>query len=318
MLGRLRAFVVLFLFLTITCKVPEEIPRGGENQIILVCDDALEEAEYFNSIVNDTFHTPHRDPLFHIDYVVHEQFISYAGFKNVLIFSFPESPNYTFFKRIFGNVKEGVYKAKNVFRRGDFVVGVLAPKKQVLKKYVEDYSPVLKELFLERYFHFLRMKAYFTGRDKKKEKEIRKRYGISLKLPEGWQYWKTENNFLSLVKHYPDRFIFIYTSSAKPNLMPQNILDIRDSLAEIYYEGDKVIRSQIKIDTLEFLNENALRIIGPWANDTLVIGGGFISIAFNHNGKFYLLDGGIFAPERKEKLEYLLRAQIIFSTIKLE
>jgi len=250
MWDKFRAFILIFVLFIISCKAPEEIPRGGENQIILVCDDALEEAEYFNSIVNDTFYTPHKDPLFHIDYVAYEQFISYAGFKNVLIFSFPESPNYTFFKKVFGDVKEGVYKARDVFRRGDFVVGVLAPKKQILKKYVKDYSPVLKELFLERYFHYLRLKAYFTGRDKKKEKEIRKRYGISLKLPEGWQYWKTENHFLSLVKHYPDRFIFIYTSSAKPTLSPENILDIRDSLAAIYYEGDKVIRSQIKIDTL--------------------------------------------------------------------
>ncbi len=306
----------LVFFLLLGCAKIERYGRGKINEIVIVFDGAKRDALFLRDSLEETYYTPHEERLFKVIPVKAEQFSAYAGYKNVLILATTSSDNFGFFKEVFGNTKPGMYTTKNVFMEGDFVVGVVAEEEIALWTFIHNRLPEIKGLFMKRLKKFLKKKAYFAGHDNKFSKEIEKKYGFSLDLPNGWAYIVEDTNFLALGKHYPDRFIFVYRNRFKEPLKPEVIMDLRDSLTKKYYKGDKILRQFVKVKRDSFLGVECLKIYGPWQNDSMIIGGPFVTWAFNLDDSFYMLDGGVFAPDKTEKLEYIFREELVLESFR--
>lgn len=311
-----RRFFLVLILIFAGCSKIQRYGRGKAQEIVIVFDGAQRDAIFLRDSLEEVFYTPHQEKLFEVLPTKVGQFSTYAGYKNVLILATTSSDAYEFFNKVFGTSKPGMYMTKNVFMEGDFVVGILAEEEVGLWSFLHGHFYEIRGLFLKRLNEILKKKAYFVGHDKSLSKEIKKKYGFSLDLPKGWAYIVEDTDFVSLGKHYPDRFMFFYKSRFTEPLEPKLIMDIRDSLARIYYNGDKILRDLVKVKRDTFLGVERLKMCGAWQNDSMIVGGPFFTWAFNLSSGFYMIDGGVFAPDKTEKLQYILREEIIASTVR--
>jgi len=275
-----RSLSLVFLVFIIGCTKIERYGRGKAQEIVIVFDGVQRDAIFLRDSLEEVFHTPHPENLFRVLPTKVEQFSNYAGYKNVLILATTSSGAFKLFQKVFNTSKPGMYTTKNVFIEGDFVVGILSEEEVGLWSFIHGQLQDIRELFLKRLKEIMKKKAYFPGHDRKRSQEIKRNYGFKIDLPKGWMYIVEDTNFVSLGKHYPDRFMFFYHSKFNEPLDPDNVMNIRDSLAKIYYKGDRILRDFVKIKRDTFLGVECLKIYGAWENDSMTIGGPFFTWAF--------------------------------------
>ncbi len=308
--------IVCFVFFSACENQKRTLPSGQENEVIFICDGFPEYKDLLDSLINETYYTPHKTRLFQVIPITYVQFISYRNYKNIVVLSYQNSENIEFYKKIFPSMRTGVFYRKDVFTKNDIVFGVYAETKDSVLQLLKDYAPTIKEKFKENYLNILADKEYFLGVDKKLSQKILKAYGFTFKLSPGWVYKEHTKDFFTMYKHYPDRFIFCFQQEGGRELNPNDFIRIRDSLTSIFYDGDIVLKSTVFIDTVGIRGVPAILTIGAWQNDKMTMGGGFINLAFNYEGKFYMFDYGIFHPDLQDKIEYIMRGYMIFNTVK--
>ncbi len=316
MLGRRFLFVIPILLFT-SCTKIERFGRGKANEVVIVYDGAIKEAKLLQSVLEDTFYTPRPEPLFVTYPVTYDQFAPFKGYRNVVIITTYSSPDYPVFKEIFGERSPGIYMSKNVYMEGDAVIGIASSTSTTLWNFVYDKKDFIKELLLERYREILRRKVYFAGHDKKFSEEFGKKYGFTFDFPEGWAYVVQDTNFVCVAKHYPDRFMFFYRENAPRIFDRDEVVELRNRLTRKYYDGDYVYREHLRFRDTTFMGQPAIKVFGIWQNDKEYIGGPFETIAFNLNDRFYMFDMAVFAPDRNEKLQFILRMELIVESFKL-
>jgi hypothetical protein len=311
-----RVFTILFLFF-LSCSPIGEYGLGRVNDVILVFDGAEREAKFLKEFLEEVYNTPHPEKIFNVYPLRMEQFEGFRGYKNVILISTYSSPVYRLFYEVFRDRGSGIHVAKNGFDEGDYVIGILAEDEPLLFNLLKREKNRIKNLLIDRLKELLREKAYFTGHDKSLRKEVLKKYGFTFDFPEGWAYAVEEKNFVCFAKHYPDRFFFVYFEDTPRTLEPDRLMDLRDELTERYYEGDFIDRNFSRVEEIEFLGVPALKVMGVWQNDKYIRGGPFEFIAFNYKNRFYMIDLGVFLPEKRRKLEYILRLEIIAESFKI-
>jgi hypothetical protein len=318
MWGRALALASVGAVLSLSCVRVERFGRGDIRELVLVEDRLEEEGRALERTFGRTFRVPQEESFFKVIHLKPDQFEEYRGYKNVIILASPTSGTLELFEEAFSEVDPGIYVGKNVFGDGDFVMGILAPKEELLRSFVESELPRIEEAILDRLNRFYERKVYYSGRDKKLAGEIREKYGFTLDIPEGWGVVLEEENFLSLAKHFPDRFMFVYREETPRSLDPDAIMDLRDELGRRYYDKDYVEREMTQVEETEFQGQEALRAIGVWQNEEAVMGGPFLFLAFNLENRFYMIDMAVYAPDKTRKLEYVLRQEIVARTFRLE
>jgi len=299
------------------CVSYEQYARGDARDVMIVFDGTLREARFLRDILQDTFYTPHAEPLFNIYPLQVEQFQSYRGYKNVVLLATYGARSFELFQEAFGEKGSGMYKGKNIFADGDFVIGILASDEYNLLDFLNIHKEEIKNLLLERVNELYSVKTYFAGHNKKMKKEFGGKYGFTFDFPNGWAYAIEDTNFVCIAKHYPDRFMSVYFESFERPLEKEDLIALRNSLGKRYFEGDRVEKDYTRASRIPFKGVLATRIYGVWQNDSLIRGGPFEMIAFNMNGRFYLIDMGVFAPEKLRKLEYLMRMELVARTFEI-
>ena len=313
-----KALLALVIVLGLTsCTKIERFARGKANEVVIVYDGALREAKFLQSVLSDTFYTPHPEPLFITYPVTYDQFEPFKGYKNVIFLSTYNSPDYPIFKQIFGERQPGIYLVKNYYQEGDAILGVISSDETALWSFVYEKKDYILGEMLKRYRAILRKKAYFAGHNKKFSREFGEKYGFTFDFPMGWAYVVQDTNFVSIAKHYPDRFMFFYHENAPRLFDADEIIRLRNKLTAKYYDGDYVYKEHLRVKDTTFVGQPAIKIFGIWQNDKEYLGGPFETIAFNLNDNFYMFDMGVFAPDRNEKLQFIIRMEIILSSFHL-
>ncbi len=314
---------LIFLMFFMACNSgPENKIKKKKYMVALVQDNFDSDAIFLSSMLADTFYTPFPDPVFTIDPYHTDQFEQDAGYRYVIILSTPEVPSYAYFKLAFPDKGAGLFVRRNVFARGDYIVGLNAPKISLMHTYIERYKDSIFNLLMDNYKKELRKVVYFIGKNKWMIKEISRDYPFTVQIPGGWTYIQKDSiilkkrDFLAITKHYPERFMFFYMSPVRENVSPAEIMDIRDSLARLYYNGDSLQRGSMRAKKFKFKGlYNAYKLIGVWSNDKEFTGGPCEIIAFNTSSRFFMIDMGVFAPEKRRKSQYLLRMEIIAASL---
>ncbi|MBD3286327.1 DUF4837 family protein [candidate division WOR-3 bacterium] len=166
--------------------------------------------------------------------------------------------------------------------------------------------------------------TYGRGEDKKLTKEIEK-YGFKLRVPEKWYLDEryAEDNFIWIHAFSPNRLIFVYwEDEEREGITRDAMLDLRDSLAHEFYEGDTLYRPLTTAGPYFFRGNQAVKLEGVWQNDSLVAdgrvitgGGPMISFAFNEEGRFWMVDAMLFYPDTpRKKIFWLNQLEVILAT----
>ncbi len=307
----MKKFSILCIFLFM-CTQPN-FPKGKPEQLVIFSQGLPRVKEYIIKEIQDTFYTPQPEPFYNIIFANSKEFEKYKGYYTIMVITTPYSESYEILKQVFPEVKdEGIYRKKGIFQKGDFITAIYGPSEESLlwklrKGIIYEVLRHIKELYKTHVYNIIDI-------NKSAKKEIREKYGFTFDVPTGFLYIKTSSDFVSLGTHYPDRFIFVYVTDRNMEIDPEKIMDLRDSLTTIYYDGDKIDRELTKWEKTEILSEKTIRIYGHWENEKMRIGGAFESFFFKKKGKFYLIDLAVFEPE-KPKLKYIRWLEAIISTM---
>jgi len=77
-----------------------------------------------------------------------------------------------------------------------------------------------------------------------------------------------------------------------------------------------VVRERTPAGVVDFNGRWALRLFGLWKNDEKVVGGALVAYCFLDpaSGRFWWLDGALFAPEMERKEIYVRRLDMLLRT----
>lgn len=305
-----KALLLIVLSLACFPKI-ERYARGDERcWVVVYSDDLRRVASHLQAETFRVIRTPQPESLFKLIFVTPDEFQkSWRGYKNVIILATPSSPTFNLYLSVFPEPRQGLSEKKGGFVRDDYVIGLFGEKEEGLYGSLTAITPILREKMHERVMFLYSRLAYYPGRNKKFANAIKEEYGYRIDLPDGWAFVKEEEDFLSMAKHNPDQFFFIYRENAPRALDPKGILDLRDVLTAAFYEGDYSLRELVEAEEIRFRGNPAIAIWGVWQNDERVAGGPFKTIAFNESGRFYMIDMAVFAPEKSDKLQYIFRME---------
>jgi hypothetical protein len=289
----------------------ERYARGDERcWVVVYSDDLRRVATHLQAETFRMIQTPQPESLFKLNFVTPEEFQKdWWGYKNVIILATPSSQTFNLYLSVFPDPRQGLSEKKGGFVRDDYVIGIFSEKEEGLYGSLTAITPILKDKMSERMMSLYSRLAYYPGRNKKFAKAIKDEYGYKIDMPDGWSFVKEERDFLSMAKHNPDQFFFIYREPAPRALDPKTILDLRDELTAAFYDGDYSLRDMVEVEETRFRGNPAIAIWGVWQNDARVAGGPFKCIAFNEGGRFYMIDMAVFAPEKPDKLQYIFRME---------
>ncbi|GEM_PF-581447 len=298
----------------------ERYGTGHVRDIVIVTDSSeMDIAKYLADYLSvDTFYTPHPEPLFFVRVVSLQSYQdSLRGYRNTIVLATDSSKTLSLLKEAFGSSQgHGIMAKKEALVEGGYMIGVFEPDREALRKTINDSAYVIKNTLLKRAYEVYKRMEYFAGHRKDIPKELMKKYGFALDLPNGYAYAVKESSFVCLAKHYPDRFMFIYVENKPHELDPDSLMALRDSLTARYYEGDYILKDLCVVESDTFLGYNAVKVTGPWQNDKNVMGGPFRFYAFNRGGKFYMVDVAVYNPDDRFKLDYIMRMETIIRTMK--
>ncbi len=320
----MRKFLYLSPILFFCTPLPETV--GRLQDVYLFSDYADLIKEPISAILGEEVLTPQPEKIFHLRYRPLSQFLNFSKFHTVLLVG---TISDTLLEKFLGQNKAVVERDTYAF----FLVQpeperpepkphlflFVAKDREGLKSGLMKYKERIRYSLEDRLSRLIHSLTYSRGENEKIATRLKEKYGFSIKVPKGFYLQEKygAGNFIYLFAHYPDRSLFFYWAEQEREITPNEIILLRDSLTALYYDGDYVARKYTTYTQAKFLNRPAIKLQGVWQNDKEVIGGPFVSYAFNFQGRFYLIDGTLFNPGKK-KLKNLLQLSVILSTFQVD
>lgn len=269
-----------------------------------------------SALFSRTYFTPHEDPLFRITVLPSDSFLkNRKGYQQMLWTTLTTAPDFSSFRTLLQAEDPGVHIRRNVFTRNAFLVGVLGSRPEGLEYLLQERGPALRETLLANVLANLRRAVYYAGRNAQAEKRIREQYHLNLEVPVGYAFFLEDSLAFGLAKHNPSRFFAVFRVPAPESLNAATLADLRDSLADLYYEGDRVLRERTALEEGKLGDRAVWILTGPWQNDRENRGGAFRLYVWPEGDTLWLVDTGVYAPERRHKWPLLLRLYVIVSTL---
>lgn len=313
-------YYLLFAILSCTENLPTTL--GRPRKLILLTNYKSQIENEIKSILEQNVYTVQPEPEFIIRY---EPLLNADAFiKFHLIFfvgTIDEEPIASLIsknKQKIENDTFGLFSFAEPWAKGQKVMVFVAQNHNLLEAGLKKYSARIRKTFKNYLLEYMTKITYERGFDQKLTKKLSEKYSYSIKVPNGFRFIdKYENEgFLYLIAHNPDRNIFLYSDPQVQDLNPLKLIDYRDMLTKKFYDSDYVYRDMTKAETTLINNIWAIKLIGVWQNNQAVIGGPFVSYCFNHNERFYFIDGTLYNPG-KRKLDNLNQLDAILNTFAL-
>ncbi len=331
-------FILSIAALNFSCKPLKREAYGSFNRIYVFSDDAEAQfyKEHLSTFVEREIKTPKLEKVYTIFWGDTATFDRATHYHILIITASLNSPDFfgaLLRKSLSAEARAAIERnEQNIF----FIKDVWAKNQLVI--FISGATPELTENALitggERLY--ARITEYtnsnvaqwlfgsFNGRNERIdiEQKIARECHFTIRIPRMFELEKgsCEQNFIWLRALEPERWVFIswqrLDSIADRRISMRDIAMLRDSLCDIYYEGD-VVDEQIPMffthDTLD--GKPVLRYNGRWANHTTYLGGPFFGYILDDiaGNRRYMIDCAVFAPgSRKEP--YLRHCEVIART----
>lgn len=209
----------------------------------------------------------------------------------------------------------GVFQTRNQWATHQKIMIVTAWDDSMLLKGIAMNKRRIRKLVNNHFYERIAAETFAVGEDKNKEEYLLKRYNYRIRIPTGYLLEEkfSDKGFIYLHRHNPDRSIFISKVQKPESLTIDWLLDQRDLLTLLYYEGDFAYRDLCFGGWTEINGKDVFKIYGVWQNDSIGAGGPFVTICYPEADYCYLVDGIVFAPGKK-KITYLTSVEAIVSS----
>ncbi len=328
----------IFFFLTAIallsgCSKKQPIAGGQRDVIVVLAQDNIWENTKNNlkkSLEQEVF-TPNRETVYELMHGLPENLDSYVYGKNLLLIGYLSAMDES--SKLISNLltdeaKEMVKKKQafmfdkeNPWATGQYLLVIASPGKPKLENIIDENKDIIFDYFEQSSLKRAKWLIYSAGREKEKEEKFESQFAFSVELPIGF-FWKEEDSiktFVKLVRQFPLRLISIgWKDTETEGLSLEKAIQMRDSVASLYFDRDFVDTAMTKGMDVEFLGRKAYKIEGIWKNDDKVMGGPFRTYFFNEPAqkRFYLIDIHVYAPGRK-KWFYLKELEAVASTFQV-
>jgi hypothetical protein len=305
--------------LCVGCTSARPAAVGPLREVTVVSDywDRVDSTVF--RILQEPVLTPQPEPEFKVRVGSADRFEAFSRFRIVLLIGVPQD---TLLRQILGrrvdSLSEGDYgllKVPNAWQRDQFALIFIARDTSRLVPGLIAYGPRIRHTLREIVLGQMTSAVYYGGFDRDLSRQFGEGQSFSMDVPRYWAVNRdaVDSGFVYMFGHVPDRTVSVHWEDAERALDPDSIVVLRDRLTGRYFEGDSVEPSYTRVDTISFLTVPCVRLTGVWQNRKQVIGGPFVSYAFNFQGRFYLLDGLVFNPG-KPKLNALEQVEAAFRT----
>jgi hypothetical protein len=320
--------LVMGLLIVAGCErgLPESVGRTQE--IVMVASDSLRLAKPVSELLEVEYLTPQPEPQFLLRWIGPERLPGFLSFHTIFIIGGLDDLSIIQVLSLWADTNLlsqrlatdtfGLFRFQNLWAQDQTVFCFLAQRTGELPKGLEVYGPRIQDALSNRFLARLHKLTYERGDDQSIAQEITKEYGFSLDVPLGFGLDESHraDHFIYLYAHNPDRSIFIYWRDRECDLKARSVsslIALRDSLTQRYYDGDYALSGMCQAKPARFQGLEAIKTFGVWQNEKSVIGGPFVSYIFNYQGRFYFIDGSLFAPGQK-KLVNLFQLDAILQT----
>lgn len=310
--------LLLVAFILSCAKIPHHM--GKSRDVIVIASDIDSSAIVNNLQVYN--YVPQREALFSFIFAADTAIEQYKRFHTLILYG---SLKDTFIDIMLDqDAKETtrtdtftLFKLNNVWAKEQLVIILAASKSEYIQQGMKKYKSLISKILEENYYARIKANYYSRALDKKTKNTLRK-FGITFDIGKGWliDSTYTDDNFVFIHAHFPDRSIFFYTEKLDKQLTSSFALDKRDTLTERYYNGDYILRDLTYSEKIEFKGMTGLRIKGVWQNDSLVAGGPFVSYFLTKNDTLYVIDGMLFNPGER-KSDYFTTIEVILNSFEL-
>lgn len=210
---------------------------------------------------------------------------------------------------------------ENAWAKGQAVLLLHARSPEGLTAFLRERGEAMVERFDVALQEVMGPVLQATGSDADMETYVKKNYGFEIVIPRGYSTGEDREGrvlrIYRVVEGEPARFVLVHWSPiADAPSSPDALMDLRDRLGGIYYDGDYVLRERSGSEAGRLDGEPATLLHGIWQNDKYVIGGPFRSFGFQRGERYFLIDVSVFNPPGI-KLPYLREVLAIARTFKV-
>lgn len=324
---------LFFLLLEVSSCGMKPGTMGAQHRIFVVADSLLwEETE---SAVRNAFerilYTPHEEKSFDITRIPLEELNALNDRMNIVLMGISDGKGAVdqyLGKYLPAEFKQGVAEGSyfysfndDMFARDQIGLIMLAPDKEAFLNNLSQMQDEIFTTFNQKYFARLEKSIFERDEQEKLQDYLDEHFGWHVRLQQDYfvALQDIENKFVWLRRLHPNRWISIWeTDGMVSEFNLDSLKQIRNQMAEQYYQGDIVVDEDLRIEILDFNGQPAHKLIGLWQNDSLVVGGPFRMYALSDpaNNKVRFIDIAVMAPGKLKK-PFLDQLEVIAHTFRL-
>lgn len=314
--------ILIVLVTALTCSKNFPTSIGKVRQIIVLSNFKPEIEKSLQYTLQRNFYTVQPEPEFLLRYEPLPRFHDFIKFHLIFIIGLvSEEPIQTLLKEHQEKITNdtfGLYAFSNPWAKNQKVLVFATTDIKFLEPGLAKYEQRIRKEFQDYILRYMADITFERSYQKHLSDSLAKKYLYTIKVPNSFflnaKYEK--NSLIYLVAHNPTRTIFIYSEVRQIELEPTNLITLRDSLTNLFFDKDFVYQPLTYAETTSFNNMTALKLTGAWQNNDLVAGGPFVTYCFNKNNRFYFIDGSVFYPG-KRKLDNLKQLDAILQTFQI-
>jgi Domain of unknown function (DUF4837) len=224
--------------------------------------------------------------------------------------------------------------SKNQFANNQEVMFLVGKTKEALLKKFKQNARKIIEHFDKAEQERLTVSLFKSGQLKGVTNLMRKKWGVEMKIPFGYQLVQQDSTFLWVRQFNPkdDRDVFIARKKyrSRDQFQLDSLIAFRDAVCKEYLFGNPekphshlvtetgIPYKLVQAKQVTFQNKYAVEMRGLWRTNNITMGGPFVSYTLvdEAKGMLYYIEGFTYAPGRPQR-EILRELEVILNTFRV-
>jgi hypothetical protein len=217
------------------------------------------------------------------------------------------------------NVQSGrnkVFRRRDLWATGQTAVFVVTPDVRSLRLYLEENADVVYTILSQDRDERMKRQLYSQMEQKELADSLQQAHGWTVRIPNDFHLVVSHKDpdYVLLRRWLPDRFLLVaWTFGTPEDVTVDTLIALRNRIGKSYADPVRVNPLILHSKMVNLGGLEALRVEGIWETYGPIGGGPFEAYLLHDNGTLYLLDGSVFAPDRRKE-PFLRQLDIIMNT----
>ena len=291
--SRIRVYALLGVILS-SCsdRLPDGV--GSSHEIVVLCDEA--DWGIFESALRETYErvvrTPQPEKIFRVKRRGPDRFETYRTWRNLLLLAPFDSKGETagLLRSLLSpeartKIVEGeayLFVRTDIWATKQTVTVLSARSTSELMSRIEENREDLFRTMEEHLNRKVTALLYSRGEETELAEDLAKRYGWTLRIPEGYGIYREqpEDGYVWFRRPEPERWLFVYWEPLAGSVELARCRAWRDEVCARFRGGDRVLPKDLQREATTFAGRPAHTLSGLWKNEEQGVGGPFRSYCF--------------------------------------